>query len=267
VTPDSSLASALDKVADLVKERGGTAIGIDNLKSYLNKESAKFYRGTPSAQSNAMATSAYAYKYAADAIREDFYPWLEKNTTATGIADAGRAEAAAIASRDGIYKSWTRAAKLDANAGVQKFWDYVANGPEGLAQGALKPATTTAGIVARTAGYPFREMPLGRFNEIFQTGLGDMRNYSPIDSAVMATTAPGVRGGYPRIGTQPGYSPTQGKYELPEALRSKEQSSLYGEGPRTGPTQKGPGGNASGLIPEKQTPAGHEGYVVPRKKP
>lgn len=220
-SPDSALGAAMDNVATQIERNGNTALGLDNLKSYFNKETQRFYRGTPSAQSAATATSAYAYKYAADLIRENFYPWLEKNTTAAGIAEAGRAESAAIASRDGIFKSWTRAAKLDANAGVQKFMDYVANGPEGIAQGSLKPATTVAGIAARTPGFFLRKMPLGRFNELLRQGIGDISDFRPMDASALATRGTA----HPMSSEFGSATPASGRLPYQEPLSNVQPSS------------------------------------------
>lgn len=279
-TPDAALRSAMENVADEVDRGGSTVGGIDNLKAHFNKESGKFSRGTPSSQSAATATSAYAYKYAADVIREELYPWLEDNTTAKGLADAGLAEASAIASRDGLYKSWTKAAKLNANAGVQKYLDYLTNGPVGI-EGIVKPATTAAGMVTRIAGPSIRQMPLGRFNELLRKGIGDISNFTPADASAFATTAaPPV--GYGRFRSQQGYTPTQGPAnpsagDAIQAILNRakptpfEQLNLANQGGNLRPPVVGNAGTAGHLAsqppPTTPTPFEQLGLTNPGKSP
>jgi hypothetical protein len=127
-TVDEGVAGALRKLAD--KARNARTIeDLNEIKKHANKEADKLYSaGTTGKAVNASAQTVYAYKLAAEAIRDELYPRLRDlsgNSTQFDIIAFGKREADAIALRDGMETAYRDMQLEQANKEVLSFGQYL----------------------------------------------------------------------------------------------------------------------------------------------
>lgn len=163
---DQPLYTAMLRVIDDVKKRGGTVAGLDELKKHANKEVAALNNASVGKQISASAQSAYAYQVLGNAIREELYPAIQQ-LGGPDLAKFGRREASVIQARDGLMDNFYKTAAAQANREAQGYLKYVANGP-----------LYERHIWARMLGMFLK--PGAEFNQRFRQGLGEIgRDYVP----------------------------------------------------------------------------------------
>lgn len=124
-----ALSKALRALAD--KARAATNFGeLNDIKVHANKMADDLYSPIPGKQINASAETAYAYRAAADAIRQRMYPALQQASGGTlDLSALGRREADAIAFRDGVMEHYySQVAPAQANMGAANFLEYTLAG-------------------------------------------------------------------------------------------------------------------------------------------
>lgn len=214
-TPDASQASALAKLAEKV-DAAKTVGDLNTLKVYANREASKLFdKATPGATSEAMATSAWAYKELGDLIRNKLYPELEKMGV-KGIREQGRIEVQAMDIRDGIYKSWATAAGKNAPAALQTWLQRFGRN---IAQSTLSPR----GAIASATGKVLTgQMPLAEWNSLFRKAVGGETGGSSADMVSVAKTADYVPQEVDQFaspsGARPGMANAQTPQERPLAV-------------------------------------------------
>jgi hypothetical protein len=123
------LSKALRALAD--KARAASTFGeLNDIKVHANKMADDLYSPIPGKQINASAEAAYAYRAAADAIRQRMYPALQQASGGTlDLSALGRREADAIALRDGVMEHYySQVAPAQANMGAANFLEYTLAG-------------------------------------------------------------------------------------------------------------------------------------------
>ncbi len=255
-----ALKSKLIDWADTIQQHGDTVAGLQDLKSLANEayKESRF----PSATEPAVQDAAFR---AGSAIREELYPFLEKNTSAKGLAEAGRTEASVFDQRDGMYQNWRDAANAHVKESSQTFRDIVRGNSENIVRRPTDKGRISA-AVGTAVGKIIGDSPSAIFNERLRNGIGDIRNFTPMNSSVVATT-PSVTGGYPRGRGQATPlnvpSTTQG---MPQSLmpQSPVQRGYPEAGASRGytPTQGPPSNAAEALMQRRGSP---EGYPSPGK--
>jgi len=165
---DDRIASALNKIADKV-EKEDTVGGLNDFKSNYNKQINALYKvGPPGKAINASAETAFAYKLAADEIRSQLYPELQRlSGTPIDLGKYGSREADAIAFRDGMYDFYYRnVAPKQASRDALKFGEYVlGEGPEHslYSRQILKRGLEKSQVL---------NQPAGAFNRITRRAIG-----------------------------------------------------------------------------------------------
>jgi hypothetical protein len=173
--PDAAQAAVLTKMAE--KVRAANTVGdLNRLKIYANKEAAKLFDKTlPGKVAESQATSVWGYRNMADDIRVELYPELERRGV-SGLAARGRLEAQALDARDGVYASWAEAARENAPAALQSWFQKFA----GHFAGSSVLASPTRAAIQSAAKTMRGELPLGTFNRLFRDALGgDIGPFNP----------------------------------------------------------------------------------------
>ena len=176
-TPDSALKSNYAHLIQEVWAKSPNVAGMNALKVYANKESARLYRMFPGAQIQATATPIQAFKDLGDLVRSNLYPFLQQKGAAN-LFEFGRQEAVAIAMRDGIYQSWTEAAIRQVADDRQGYLDWVTSGHSDTLRFALtERSAATVGMAGRF--FKGKPNPLGDFNKAFRNGIGSTGGFVP----------------------------------------------------------------------------------------
>lgn len=121
-----------DSITELSKKVSAarTFEELNDIKSHANKMLDSVYSPVPGKAIDATAERAYAYKLAADGIRTEMYPELQKlSGSSLDLAKLGRREGDAIALRDGIYKHYlSDVAPAQAGKDAASFLEYTLAG-------------------------------------------------------------------------------------------------------------------------------------------
>lgn len=121
-----------DSITELSKKVASarTFEELNDIKSHANKMLDSVYSPVPGKAIDATAERAYAYKLAADGIRQEMYPELQKlSGSSLDLAKLGRREGDAIALRDGIYKHYlSDVAPAQAGKDAASFLEYTLAG-------------------------------------------------------------------------------------------------------------------------------------------
>lgn len=121
-----------DSITELSKKVSAarTFEELNDIKSHANKMLDSVYSPVPGKAIDATAERAYAYKLAADGIRQEMYPELQKlSGSSLDLAKLGRREGDAIALRDGIYKHYlSDVAPAQAGKDAASFLEYTLAG-------------------------------------------------------------------------------------------------------------------------------------------
>lgn len=121
-----------DSITELSKKVASarTFEELNDIKSHANKMLDSVYSPVPGRAIDATAERAYAYKLAADGIRQEMYPELQKlSGSSLDLQKLGRREGDAIALRDGIYKHYlTDVAPAQAGKEASSFLEYTLAG-------------------------------------------------------------------------------------------------------------------------------------------
>jgi len=194
---DAALAKALRGTAQDIQERGGTVGGLNDFKAHANKEINTMFGKSTGQQIAASAQSAYAYRIAADAIRDHLYPEIQK-MGGPDLSMYGQRESSAIQARDGIYDTYyNHAAPEQASRLSKTYLEY-------LTEGSLFEHK----LVAKGTG--LYKTPLGRFNEVFNRALGKPgEGFEPESVTTTPTTYEPSLGNKmlpPPPGAQPGFA-------------------------------------------------------------
>lgn len=164
---DERMGRALNGLADKVFE-AKTVGDLNRIKVHANKLVNDVYSAIPGKAIAASAETAYAYKLAADAIRQDMYPVLEaKSGGKLDLGRMGQREADAIAMRDALHQTYySQVAPQAASREASGFLGYVFGG-EGPSH-----SLYSRHILARAAEKAhIIPGPGGKFNLQFRRGM------------------------------------------------------------------------------------------------
>jgi hypothetical protein len=168
-----------------VLERGGTIGGMDSIRRDWNSGMTRFYSGTPTAMSNADASSARVWRDGNDIIRKNLYPALEDLTERPGathsLRQAGINESTVIQGRDGIFLQRVQSANLAAsNTAIKNYVDYLTEGRGLYNRGLSAPVSTALNYGSRILG---KSNAMGDFNTALRKGLGNFSDFRLMDAS------------------------------------------------------------------------------------
>jgi hypothetical protein len=143
---------------------------LNDIKSHANKMLGDVYSAVPGRAIDATAERAYAYKLAADNIRREMYPALQRQSgSSLDLAKLGQREADAIAMRDGIFQHYYRdVAPEQSGKEAASFMEYTLAGQGAPGHSFYSRHVISRGLektgVVPTAG--------AQFNREFRRGTG-----------------------------------------------------------------------------------------------
>ena len=180
--PNPKLSKAYQRIAEQIEATKDTVGDINALKVQFNKAPSKVFSGTPSQQIAADVNPLIAQTDAAALIREHLYPAIEDVALNNGIPmegrliEAGRREANAIITRDGIYNEWSAVAGNHVPWSLKNYFKYVTGGSVPVLGNPLdRPATArTVGRIITGPEHPMRD-----FNKNLRDGLGTLEGFVP----------------------------------------------------------------------------------------
>jgi hypothetical protein len=170
-TADDGVARALNKLADKA-DAARTVSDLNDIKQHANKEASRLYGTTTGKAINSAAQTVYAYKLAADAIRDRLYPALQQMAggehQGIDLIELGKRESDAIALRDGMEDIFHRLQGEQANKEALSFGQYVF--------GEGREHSLYSRHIYRRAAEKVRLVPgpTGIMNQMAKTATGDL---------------------------------------------------------------------------------------------
>lgn len=220
------LAKAINEVADKI-EKAQNYGDLNDIKSHANKMLDSVYSSVPGKAIDATAERAYAYKLAADAIRGDLYPELQRvSGSSLDLIKLGQREADAIALRDGIFEHYYKqVAPEQASKEASGFLEYTLAG-----QGAPGHSFYSRHIIGRAAEKTGLVPTAGAgMNKQFKRGVGPVGKGIQPEQVVSHTTL--------QQGASPAHLMAQkmhtGSIPLDHAFPEPAFRSTFGIGPGT----------------------------------
>jgi hypothetical protein len=179
----STYGPSYDKAISDVRTKGGTIGGLDDVRQDWNQAMSNFHSGTPSKMIDADAASAAVYNRGNNIIRSELYPTVESLTNRPGMPNPlslyGQLESVVIQARDGVYLGRVQNANLGSNSAIQTYLNHAMEGPQLIVRGVGAPATTAISLGSRL----LKKNEMGKFNEAFRKGLGDIRDFRRMDAS------------------------------------------------------------------------------------
>lgn len=164
------LRNAIEALAKKIGGTPKTFSELNKIKVHANKMAEDLYSHIPGREISGTAETAYAYRLAANIIREKMYPVLQRMSGGNiDLSALGRREADAISARDAVYDTYYRqVAPRAASQGAASFLGYVFGGTDApshslYSRHILARAAEKGGMVSG---------PGGAFNLRARQGLG-----------------------------------------------------------------------------------------------